>query len=81
MSQNGKLKEEDRLVVPDVYKQTQTLSESLQKIRVELENYQEIARYILDLEVVKHDLPMKSFEKNGISIECIINALFRKRTN
>jgi len=43
LGQNGKLKPEDKVMVPDVYKQTQSLSETLQKIRVELENYQDIA--------------------------------------
>ncbi|KAJ3211601.1 Sperm-associated antigen 16 protein [Dinochytrium kinnereticum] len=41
--QKGKLSPEDVTVVPDVYQKNQELADSLQKLRIDVENYKEIA--------------------------------------
>ncbi|KAI8839268.1 WD40-repeat-containing domain protein [Chytridium lagenaria] len=42
--QKGKLSPEDVTIVPDVYQKNQELADSLQKLRIDVENYKEIAR-------------------------------------
>ncbi|TPX56828.1 hypothetical protein PhCBS80983_g04236 [Powellomyces hirtus] len=41
--QRGKLSEEDITTVPDVYQRNQELADALQKLRVDVENYKDIA--------------------------------------
>ncbi|KAI8591509.1 WD40-repeat-containing domain protein [Geranomyces variabilis] len=41
--QRGKLSEEDVTTVPDVYQRNQELADALQKLRVDVDNYKEIA--------------------------------------
>ncbi|KAJ3101496.1 Crooked neck-like protein 1 [Phlyctochytrium planicorne] len=41
--QKGKLSPEDVTIVPDVYQKNQELADSLQKLRIDVENYKEIA--------------------------------------
>lgn len=42
--QTGKLSPEDVTIVPDVYQRNHELADALQKLRVDVENYKDIAR-------------------------------------
>ncbi|KAI9344045.1 WD40-repeat-containing domain protein [Obelidium mucronatum] len=43
LQQKGSLSPEDRIIVPDVYIKNQELADSLQKLRIDVDNYKEIA--------------------------------------